>query len=146
LNDTFFFSAPQLKRDPLGGIYEVIGASMRVRIDYSDQNEAFAPLLPVAGELERLIPSPDKRKWWIVKLDKPLEYQRKIGEPFRYQLVRAEFLVVGSRWQGYEIGESEPTSVHILVPLGAPSAPAAELDPSQYDHVAWGMCTVEDAA
>jgi len=69
---------------------------MRVRIDYSDQNEAFAPLLPVAGELERLIPSPDKRKWWIVKLDKPLEYQRKIGEPFRYQLVRAEFLVVAA--------------------------------------------------
>jgi hypothetical protein len=119
---------------------------LRVRIEYFDQNEQFGKLLPVRGYLRRSLTGAHGRRWWVVDLDQPLEYQRKVGEPFRFEVIRTSELVIGSRRQGHEVGETEPTSVHILVPLGLDATQAGDLELTRFDHVAWGICHVEDAA
>ena len=119
---------------------------MRVRIEYLDQNESFAQHLPVTGRLARQLAAADGQRWWVVTLDYPLEYQRHVAEPLQFELVRSSEVVIGNRWQGREIGGSEPTSVHILVPLSATATQAGTLRPDAFHAVAWGMCYAEAAA
>jgi hypothetical protein len=61
---------------------------VRVRIDYLDQNEDFAQYLPVTGEVTRPLVGADGRRWWVIGLDHPLEYQRRVAQP-----LTARFLV-----------------------------------------------------
>jgi hypothetical protein len=122
-------------------------STTRVRIEYADQNEAFARCLPATGRLLRpLTADNDLRPWWVVKLDEPLEYQVKVGEPFQYRLITTRELVIGSRVLGEEIGQQEAASVHIYLPLNDAATVGDRLVTSDFQHVAWGICQRDDAA
>lgn len=120
---------------------------IRVRLEYSDQNESFAPCLPREGTILKRIASSNVDDWYLVGLDQPIEYQIKVGEPYKFKLVETSHLLIRSRWADHAIGDDEPTSVFLLLvepeqlPLSTP------LDIEQYHHVAWGMChTLSKAA
>ena len=119
--------------------------NQRARVDYADQNESFAPLLPRSGELTRKLTdvhgNPD---WFLLQLDEPLEYQLKTGDPYRFRLLKVSRFLLRSRWQGHGIGESEPTSVFILLVEDGEGDVPDRFDPSAYTHVAWGTCFVEE--
>jgi hypothetical protein len=101
---------------------------MRVRLDYFDQNETFAALLPREGTIERFLSSADGGKWALFHLDAPAEYE---GKSYDYFLLR-------SRWAGYDIGGPAATSVFIL--LVDEAAKLREgFNVKEYEHVAWGM-------
>ena len=47
---------------------------MRLRIEYFDQNESFAPFLPRAGRVVAELSSTDgATDWFLLKLDEPFE-------------------------------------------------------------------------
>ena len=119
---------------------------MRVTIDYADQNESFAAVLPVTGHLIRpLFAANDSRPWWIVALDHSIEYQLKVGEPYQFRLVESGELVIGTREQNRAIGDREPTAVHILLPLSADATKGSDLRVPEFYPAAWGECRREDA-
>jgi hypothetical protein len=121
-------------------------ANTRVTIEYADQNESFAPMLPVSGRLLRpLFAANDSRPWWIVVLDRSIEYQLKVGEPYQFRLVQSGELIIGTREQKRAIGDREPTAVHILLPLSADSTKGSDLRVPEFYKVAWGVCRREDA-
>jgi hypothetical protein len=101
---------------------------MRVRLDYFDQNESFAALLPREGTIERFLSSADGGKWALFRLDAPAEYE---GKSYDYFLLR-------SRWAGYEIGGPAPASVFILL-VDDGSKLGAGFNVKEFEHVAWGM-------
>ncbi|MBI3923609.1 MAG: hypothetical protein HY318_19475 [Armatimonadetes bacterium] len=116
----------------------------RVRVEYFDQNENFAPLLPRSGTVTRQLGTERGiDDWFVVELDKPFEYQMKIGEPFSFRLLRCERFIVRSRWQGYRVGEAEPTSVFILLILDEALLTGDFIHVEDFHHVAWGMCHTE---
>jgi hypothetical protein len=117
----------------------------RVRIEYYDQNDDFARLMPVSGVIVRTLSDHDGRIRWVVELDQQLEYQHTVNGA-GHQLIRVSELVVTSRWEGSEVGGDEPTSVHILLPLwpGATAGPSYEAH--AFYHVAWGTCYTSGAA
>ena len=122
-------------------------STIRVRIEYADQNEGFRASLPASGVLDRKMTADnDSRPWWVVALDQPLQYQLKVAEPSEYRLVGARQLVVGSRASGHEVGGRTPAAVHILLPLTAEATKGERLRTSDFFHVAWGVCHREDAA
>ena len=102
---------------------------MRLRIDYFDQNDTFGKLLPRSGIVERTVPASDsKLTWYLIRLDEALQYRGTAVDRF----------IIASRWQGQSVGESEPTSVFILVvPSGLEVGPS--FSTTEYLHVAWGM-------
>ena len=119
----------------------------RVRVEYADQNEDFARCLPGTGYLARpLVADNDPRTWWVVMLDRPLEYQFKIGEPFQYRLITTSELVIGARVRGEEIGQAEAASIHILLPLSPAATIGDRLLNADLYPVAWGICRKADAA
>ena len=125
----------------------MVRSTVRVRIEYADQNEGFRASLPASGVLDRkLTADNDSRPWWVVALDQPLQYQLKVAEPSEYRLVGARQLVVGSRASGHEVGGRTPAAVHILLPLTAEATKGERLRTSDFFHVAWGVCHREDAA
>jgi hypothetical protein len=78
----------------------------RIRLKYFDQNEAMAPLFPMTGTLRRAFTSTNGTTGWhVVWLDKSFPYGGR-----RHQRV-----VIRSRWDGYEVGGPEPTSVFFLL-------------------------------
>src|SRR6267154_2357699 len=122
-------------------------STVRVRIEYADQNEGFRASLPASGVLDRkLTADNDSRPWWVVALDQPLQYQLKVAEPSEYRLVEARQLVVGSRASGHEVGGRTPAAVHIMLPLTAEATKGERLRTSDFFHIAWGVCHREDAA
>jgi hypothetical protein len=104
---------------------------MRLRLEYGDQNESFAKVLPVAGLVARKLRSKDGGEWILFQLDVPTTYE---GIPYEYFLLR-------SRWLGMEIGDAKPTSVFILLVADHNEAQDG-FDVHGFPHVAWGMAHV----
>lgn len=119
------------------------GGPKRVRVDYADQHEAFASLLPRSGVLVRQCSDVHGHAdWFLLKLDEPFDYQLKIGEPFQFRLARVEHFLLRSRWEGHAVGAAEPTAVFILLVVGQVDVPDV-FDPMSYIHLAWGTSTTE---
>ncbi len=104
---------------------------MRLRLDYFDQNERFAKLLPVDGTVVRALESGGGGKWALFQLDIPVTYE---GISYQYFLLR-------SRWRSMEIGGKEPTSVFILLVRNQDEVQDG-FDVHSFPHVAWGMTQV----
>jgi hypothetical protein len=117
---------------------------MRLRVEYSDQNESFARYLPRVGQTTGSFTSDAGTSgWFLLELDEPFEYQLKVGEAFRVREIVVTHSLLRSRWAGHDIGGAKPTSVFVLlveegaVPLKGP------VHVEDYVHIAWGMCTRE---
>jgi hypothetical protein len=67
----------------------------------------------------------------------------KIGEPFQFKLLFIDRFLIRSRWIGYEVEASEPTSVFILILEDLQAEPTDGFDPAAYVQVAWGICKRE---
>ena len=100
---------------------------MRLRLDYYDQNENFAALLPQNGFVERWVKSGDGSTWALFRLDNPIAYE---GQGY-------EQLLLKSRWVGHEIGCKEGTSVFILLVQGGQPV-INGFNAEDFYHVAWG--------
>jgi hypothetical protein len=105
---------------------------MRLRIEYADHNESFARCLPREGVVESTPSCSDSaHKWLLLRLDVTLNYEGSLYSHF----------LLASRWQGRDIGGTEPTSVFVLlVPEG--QAVSNGFSYKQYLHVAWGMAYI----
>ena len=104
--------------------------NMRLRIEYFDQNERFASLLPREGVVDRILEFTDsKGPWFLVTLDTPIQYEGKDYEQ----------LLLMSRWNGYPIGGHEPTSVFVLLVPRDGKALESSRSYKEFLHVAWGM-------
>lgn len=114
---------------------------MRLRIEYLDQNEAFAPYLPREGVVSReLRDRSGVGPWFLVNLEEPLDYQLKVGEPFQFRLAHVNAFLIRSRWEGSEVGDPDGTSIFILL-VEEGRHPATDIiDAKSYVHIAWGMC------
>jgi hypothetical protein len=105
----------------------------RVRLEYLDQNEAMAPLFPMMGTLRRAFTSTSGTTGWhVVALDKSFSYDGR-----RHQRV-----VIRSRWDGYEVGGPELTSVFFLLIPDPSVLDADEVDIDRLSHVAWAEAEV----
>jgi hypothetical protein len=102
---------------------------MRLRIEYFDQNEAFAAQLPREGTVVARPTSNDSNHaWCLVHLDTPVVYND----------IAHTHILVASRWEGYQVGASEPTSVFILLVPPSTHVPDG-FSHHHYPHVAWGL-------
>jgi hypothetical protein len=111
----------------------VIDPKMRLLLEYFDQNDQFAALLPKSGTVERGLRSLDGSGWALFRLDSQVEYE---GHSYDHFLLK-------SRWQGVPIGGSEPTSVFIVLVAGGRSVPDGfDVQDFANDHVAWGLVRV----
>jgi len=117
----------------------------RVRIEYFDHNEEFSRLLPRSGEVvDTRMDVYGNNDWLLVRLDAPLEYQMKVGDPFQFRLVRADHFLVRSRWAKVPIRLGEEPSVFILLVETSESSIPDRFDPASYIQAAWGTCVVEE--
>jgi hypothetical protein len=116
----------------------------RVRIEYYDQNERMASILPRRGVIIRQLQAENNVDgWFLVQLDDPFDYQIKIAEPFTFRILNCDRILIRSRWHGQQVGEAEPTSVFILLVLDETSLKEEPIRVKQFYHVAWGMCHTE---
>lgn len=113
---------------------------LRLQIEYFDRNEAFAQYLPRTGTVRRELRSASGGgPWFLVDLDEPLEYQLKVGDPFRFRLARVNAFLIRSRWEGKGVEDPEGTSVFVLLVEESRHPSTDVIDPGAYVHIAWGM-------
>lgn len=121
-----------------------IELSKRVRIEYADQNESFRAIFPRRGTIVRTLRETSAgRRWALVSLDEPFEWQHKTGEPFQFRLMNVDHLLVAPRWVGVDIGGSEPAAVFVNLVEQNRVPTGATLDIREYVGIAWGMCHTE---
>lgn len=113
---------------------------LRVRIEYFDQNEAFAAFLPRVGIVEREFrDAKGEATWRLVRLEEPFEYQIADPASSSYRLAFIDAFLVRPRWEGGAVG-GEDVSVFVLL-VERDGHPRGEtVDPRQFSFVAWGMC------
>jgi hypothetical protein len=106
---------------------------VRIKISYSDQNESFGSALPssgVIGTVARQLAIEDwGDNWSLVDLE----------APFSYGGLEHSHMVVKSRWQGYNLGGREPTSIFILLVPDPKVLEKASVCSSDFEQAAWGM-------
>jgi hypothetical protein len=116
---------------------------MRLGVEYADQNESFAAYLPRAGQARSVICDDGTPGWFLFELDEPFEYECRVGATVYFLKGFVTHFLIRSRWQGYEVGAVEPTSVFILL-VEKGSFPLKEpVHIKDYVHIAWGMCSRE---
>lgn len=101
----------------------------KIVIEYFDQNENFKAICPQSGKIVREHIDQYKNVWYLIKLDKPIDYY-----PHEY----THFLV-RSRWVGYDIKGDKPTSVFVML---IPDEKALEKNPiniNDFEMAFWGM-------
>ena len=114
----------------------------QVNIEYFDQNDSFASLLPRRGTIVRQLRSEKGvDDWFLIRIDDPFDYQ--INNPNSFSLLHCENILIRSRWKGYKIGETEPTSVFILLIPDDNLLNNEVIKVEQFYHIAWGMCYSE---
>jgi len=117
---------------------EIIGT--KISIEYFDQNEEFANILPRSGLITQKLKSSDSiDNWFVIDLDEPFEYQMKIGEPFQFKLLHCNKLLIRSRWEGKEIGGNEDTSIFIFLITDETLLDNGIINIDNFYHIAWGM-------
>jgi hypothetical protein len=119
----------------------------RLRLEYFDQNEGFAACLPRSGRVIRPVRDAHDQIWSLVELDQAISYQVALPGHFTFHQIDTECVLLRSRWVGHSVGDSEPTSVFIVLvePKQMPLVEPIQVE--AYHHVAWGMChTEQDAA
>jgi hypothetical protein len=106
----------------------------RLLIEYFDQNERFASLLPRISTVEKVLQFKDSiGPWFLVALD----------EPVNWEAVTYQRLLLMSRWDGYPIDGKEPTSAFLLlVPPDVEPNPLSSY--KDFVYVAWGLVRVID--
>jgi len=112
----------------------------RIRLEYYDQNDGFAPCLPRTGIVAGRFASSGGEEWHLIRLEEPIVYPVPIGKLFGTGRIETSHLLLRSRWVRHDIGEDEKTSVFILLvePSQLPLTSPLRID--EYRHVAWGMC------
>ena len=109
-------------------------------VEYFDQNESFKPLLPRSGRLVREVSLEDwGAGWYLLELNEPFDYQHKVAEPFVFRQLRITHFLIKSRWEGFDIGGSEPTSIFVLVVPEITVLERGNISGKDFIHVCWGM-------
>ncbi len=117
--------------------------SLRVKIEYDDQNERFAQLLPRTGTILRKVKARnDAGVWSLVRLDEPFQYRTYGKTVLPVHTFNCERILIRSRWLGHDIGEATPVSVFILLAFDDHDFEMDEIDADKYHHVAWGLCSI----
>jgi len=118
----------------------------RVRIEYHDQNDSFAKLLPIEGTVSRRCSTMNGiDDWYLVDLDRPIAYQEQIGAHFQFRLTNAARVLIRSRWQDVPIALGAAPSVFLrLVPEGR-AVSLDSIDVESYPFVCWCIATVRHA-
>jgi hypothetical protein len=107
----------------------MIKEGITIRLEYFDQNVSFEENFPAQNcEIIKKLSSEYDKDWFLVKL----------SEPFFYNEIENTHLLIRSRWEGFQIGEKEPTSVFIFL-IPDHSFLKEPLDIDKFYHVAWGM-------
>ena len=116
----------------------------RVRIEYFDQNESFRSFMPRRGAIVGMFRdlSGDK-DWTLVRLDESFEWQLKVGEPYQFRLLHIDHFLIKSRWSDHSIGDTEPTSVFVLLVEKDSMPQGNAIDVSKYVRAVWGTCYSE---
>ncbi len=100
---------------------------LRLRLEYFDQNEKFAEILPRDGTVERSVGATDGTAWAVFFLDRPVDYE---GRTYSHFLLR-------SRWRDQVIGDGTPTSVFVLL-VDDVEKVRNGFSVDDFHHVAWG--------
>ena len=120
-----------------------VSIGTRIKIEYDDQNEKFAFLLPRHGTIIRQLRAEHGVvDWFLIKLEIPFDYQVRGPDSFSFTSLHCENILIRSRWKGHPIGEVE-TSVFILLIPDETQLNNEPIKIEQFYHVAWGMCHTE---
>ena len=98
-----------------------------LRLEYFDQNEKFAEILPREGTVKRTVRAKDGTAWAVFFLDRPVDYA---GRTYSYFLLR-------SRWRDHVIGDGTQTSVFVLL-VDDVRKVRNGFSVDDFHHVAWG--------
>jgi len=111
-----------------------------ITVEYFDQNEDFKYLLPRSGRIVREVSLEDWGEgWYLLELDEPFDYQHKIADPYVFRELHITYLLIKSRWKGFDIGGSEPTSVFVLLVPDNSILERVNISSKDFIYICWGM-------
>jgi hypothetical protein len=111
-----------------------------ITVEYFDQNESFKHLLPRSGRIVRDVSLEDwGAGWHLLELDKPFDYQHKFADPYVLRELHITHFLVKSRWEGFDVGGIEPTSVFLLLVPDPSILERSNISGKDFIHVCWGM-------
>ena len=111
----------------------------RLKIEYGDHNSHFESILPRYGTIIRQLQAEHNVKdWFLLKLEEPFDYQIRSEDSFTLEYLHCEHILIRSRWKGHRVGDTEPTSVFILLIRDEDHLRKEPIQVEKFYHAAWG--------
>lgn len=122
---------------------KMIPTGRRVVLTEDEGRRLFIEQLPLAGIVEREITATDGNRWTLLKLDRPFDYQVQNQETKIFFGFEVKRILIRSRWAGYDVGGSMPTSVFVLIAGDDRLFDEEKMDPKSFYFEAWAVCRNE---
>ena len=117
---------------------------IRVVLTSDEGRRLFIEQLPLAGVVEREVLSIDGNRWSLLVLDRAFDYQVQDQQTKAFSGFEVKRLLIRSRWSGYSVGGSTPTSVFVLIAGDDHLFDEEKIDPKKfYLGSARAMCQNE---
>jgi hypothetical protein len=116
---------------------------MRVVLTPDEGRRLFIEQLPRAGVVEREVLSTDGNRWSLLVLDRAFDYQVQDQHTKAFSGFEVKRLLIRSRWGGYSVGGTTPTSVFVLIAGDDNLFDEEKIDPKKFYFDAWAMCQNE---
>ena len=122
---------------------KIMSVSTRVVLTEDEGRRLFNEQLPIKGTIEREVLSVDGNRWSLLALDRPFDYQVQDAQTKAFRGFEVKRLLIRSRWAGYSVGASEPTSVFVLIAGDDVQFEEEPIDPKRFYFDARAMCANE---
>jgi hypothetical protein len=116
---------------------------IRVVLSEDEGRRLFKDQLPLSGAVEREVISIDGNRWSLLALDRSFDYQVQDAQTKAFRGFEVKRLLIRSRWGGYSVGDSVPTSVFVLIAGDESLFDEEKIDPNKFYFDAWAMCENE---
>ena len=115
----------------------------RVRLTEDEGRQLFADQLPLEGKIERIYKSKLRNPWCLLVLDEGFDYQIENKETKEFKGFKVERLLIRSRWKGYSVGGSTPTSVFVLIADDESKFETKKIEVKDFYFESWAMCDTQ---
>jgi len=115
----------------------------RVVLSEDEGRRLFQEQLPLSGVVEREVVSIDGNLWSLLALDRAFQYQVQDAQTKAFHGFEVKRLLIRSRWAGYSVGGSVPTSVFVLIAADESLFEEGKIDQKKFYFDSWAMCENE---
>ncbi|MEM9283812.1 MAG: hypothetical protein AAGA96_18475 [Verrucomicrobiota bacterium] len=110
----------------------------RIRLTSDEGRRLFQDQLPLEGTIVRTYQGL-QNPWHLLELDESFDYQIESKDSNGWVGFPVDQILIRSRWDGFDVGDNEPTSVFVMLTDDPQQFDTDSIDSDNFYFESWAM-------